>query len=155
MKKKITSFLAVLLAGACAAYVMYAQEPEKPTPEEMAQKEAERLGDALKLEDWQIFYVDSTLNYNYTHLVAELDAMQRSKVENSDLYYAVQDKWMEATEAAYQKFFTPEQWKQYLKQGGQRIIIERQKRRDKAAGVKPEKPAKAPKAEKAAKTKKK
>ena len=42
------------------------QEQKTPTPEEMAAKEADRLGELLKLDDWQIFYVDSTLQHDYT-----------------------------------------------------------------------------------------
>lgn len=119
---------------------VYAQEQEKqPTPEDLALKETERLEQSLKLEDWQVFYVDSTLTYNYTHLFEEMQALQKAKVENRDLYIAVQDKWMEKTEAAYRKFFSEAQWKEYLKQGGERVINERQKRRDKATGIKPEK----------------
>lgn len=148
LKKKITMLLGVSLACVCMAY---AQEQKPPTPEELAQKETERLENSLKLEDWQVFYVDSTLNYNYSHLMAELEDLRRSRVENSDIYFTVQDKWMEATEAAYKKYFTPEQWAAYLKQGGQRIINDRQKRRDQAAGIKPEKTAKAPKPAKAPK----
>ena len=129
--------LALMLTGVCAAAQEGQQEP--PKPEELAAKETERLERELGLEDWQTFYVDSTLNYNYTHLFKELEGLQRSMVSNSDLYIAVQDKWMEKTEAAYRKFFNEEQWKKYLKQGGQRIIDDRQKRRMKAAGIKPEK----------------
>lgn len=119
---------------------IYAQDENKaPTPEEMAIKETERLENALKLEDWQVFYVDSTLVHDYSEWMSEIEDLRKARVENSDLYIAVQDKWMERIEAAYRKFFTDTQWKEYLKQGGERIIKERQKRRDKAAGIKPEK----------------
>lgn len=118
-------------------FLLMAQEgPKKPDPAEMAEKETERLEIALKLEDWQVFYVDSTLRNDYTQMFAELEKLQRARVENTDLYVAVQDKWMEATQNSYHKIFTEEQWAMYLKQGGQRIMKDREKRRGKVEGKK-------------------
>ncbi len=126
LKKKITAVLIALLAG---FFSLSAQEaPEKPDPVEVAEKEAERLESSLGLEDWQVFYVDSTLRHNYTEMIAELERLSRSRVENSDLYLGVQDKWMERTQNQYRKIFTEAQWAAYLKQGGARIIKEREKR---------------------------
>ena len=132
------TLLAVLAAFICWTSVAQ-DENKQPTPEEMAEKETERLEKALKLEDWQVFYVDSTLVHDYTAWMTELEGLRKARVENSDIYVSIQDKWMERIENAYRKFFTEEQWQEYLKQGGERIIKERQKRRDKAAGIKPEK----------------
>lgn len=129
-KKIVTTLLAVLLP---AVGLFSQQEDKKPDPAELAEKEVERLETALSLEDWQVFYVDSILVYNYTELFKEMDALQRAHVTNTDIYYNIQDKWMERTEEAYQKVFTEEQWNTYLKQGGARIIKERAKRREKAA----------------------
>ena len=138
MRTNKKTLLAVLAAFVC--WTAVAQDEDKqPTPEEMAEKETERLEKALKLEDWQVFYVDSTLVHDYSAWMEELNGMRKARVENSDLYVSIQDKWMERIEAAYRKFFTEAQWQEYLKQGGERIIRERQKRRDKAAGIKPEK----------------
>ena len=107
------------------------QENKAPDPVEMAEMETERLEKALKLEDWQVFYVDSTLRHDYVEWMAEMQKLQRARVENSDLYMALQDKWMMRIEESYQKIFTPEQWKDYLKQGGERIINDRKKREEK------------------------
>ena len=127
VKKKITILAALLIS--CN---IFAQEPNKPDPIEMASQEAERLANLLKLEDWQLFYVDSTLCHDFAAMMQELEGLQRSKVENSDLYMAVQDKWMETIQASYNKIFDESQWKQYLKQGGERQIKDREKRRAKA-----------------------
>lgn len=137
LTKKILTAASALL---CSIVIAAAQEePKKPDPVELAEKETERLEKMLKLEDWQVFYIDSTLVTNYTGLLEEMDALNKARVENTDIYMATQDKWMERNEAAYRKFFTEDQWKEYLKQGGERIIKDRQKRRDKAAGIEPEK----------------
>jgi len=100
-------------------------------PSAMAEKEVERLTDMLKLEDWQIFYIDSTLQYNYVKWFAELNQLQRSAATNMDLYLAVKDKWQVRNEEAYKKFFTEQQWKKYLKEGGESIIKERERRQQK------------------------
>ena len=138
MRTNKKTLLAVLAAFVCWTSVAQ-DENKQPTPEEMAEKETERLERTLKLEDWQVFYVDSTLVHDYSAWMEELNGLRKARVENSDLYVSIQDKWMERIEAAYRKFFTEAQWQEYLKQGGERIIRERQKRRDKAAGIKPEK----------------
>ena len=122
-------------AASSAAPAAQQGENEAPKPEELAEKEAARLESMLKLEDWQVFYVDSTLRHDYAELMRELEQMQRARVENSELYFAVNDKWMETIQAAYKKFFTPEQWNEYLKQEGSKLIKDREKRRAKAAGV--------------------
>lgn len=126
-KKKTTIILSMLLAFAASAY---AQQQEKtPTPDEMAEKEAERLERLLKLEDWQVFYVDSTLRTNYAGMMEEITGLQKSRVNNLDLFYDVRDKWTEKTQNSYHKYFTTEQWNAYLKQEGNGIIKEREKRR--------------------------
>lgn len=119
----------MLLGFAASAY---AQQQEKaPTPDEMAEKEAERLERVFKLEDWQVFYVDSTLRTNYAGMMEEITGLQKSRVNNLELFYDVRDKWTEKTQNSYKKYFTPEQWNAYLKQEGNGIIKEREKRRAK------------------------
>lgn len=133
LTKKKTTAIAIFLIS---CFIATAQEgQEKPDPVDLAEKETERLQKMLKLEDWQVFYIDSTLVTNYTGWMEEMEALSKAKVENSNLYIAVQDKWMERNEAAYRKFFTEEQWNEYLRQGGERIMKDRQKRRDRAAGI--------------------
>ena len=100
---------------------------------EYIDKETERLRNLLDLEYWQEFYVDSILTHDYTALTQELEGMAKAKVENTDLYQSVQDKWMQQIADSYQKIFTEEQWKQYMKSGGQRAQKERDRRREKAA----------------------
>lgn len=86
--------------------------------EELAAKEADRLAELLDLEDWQIFYVDSTLQHDYTAMKEELDALQKSRVDNYDLYTSVQDKWMDQVAKMFRKYFDDAQWAKYLKNGG-------------------------------------
>ena len=136
MKRTIQTIIAILsvAAGLAAAFPAAAQDDRKqPTMEELAAKEADRLGDLLDLEDWQIFYVDSTLQHDYNALDQEMKSLQGAKVGNQDLYVSVQDKWMDRIETSYQRFFTEEQWAKYLKSGAARARKAREKRKEKAA----------------------
>lgn len=136
MKKyRLLSVTAVLLLSAFAAR---AQDQQPQTPEqkekqllEMVDKEVQRLSGLLELEYWQEFYVDSTLTHDFKAMSEELEGMQRAKVENTDLYIAVQDKWMEQIDNTYRSFFTEEQWKKYWKSGGKRAQEARDKRKNK------------------------
>lgn len=132
MTKCLQILLALVLLSA-TSFEMAAQQQKQPEPSEIAAKEADRLADLLKLEDWQIFYVDSTLNYNISKMQEEMEQLQRSRVENTNLYYAVQDEWMEKTDRQYQKIFTPEQWAKYLKNGAARQQKARDKRKAKSS----------------------
>ena len=127
---KLIHTLLILLAAAPA---IMAQEPEKPKePWEIAEEEADRLQRVLELEDWQVFYVDSTLKHDYQQLTDEIDKLRASKVSNTSLYIAVQDKWMDTIDASYKKIFTQTQWAAYLKTGAGKAQKARAKR--KAAG---------------------
>ena len=86
----------------------------------------------LELEDWQAFYVDSTLQHDYAAMQAELEMFQRSKVSNVSMYVAVQDRWMETIDSTYRTIFTEDQWNAYLKSGAEKQQKARAKRKAKA-----------------------
>jgi len=111
-----------------------AQQKEAPDLYEQVQAETDRLQRVLELEDWQAFYVDSTLMHDFTAMMADYEKLQSSKVTNTSMYQAVQDKWMDQIDATYKKIFTEDQWKAYLKAGAARLIKAREKRKAKAAG---------------------
>ena len=114
-----------------------AQEPEKPLDVyEQAEAEADRLQRLLKLEDWQVFYVDSTLKHDFPAMREEYDRLSASKVSNISLYQAVQDKWMDQIDRTYRKIFDDRQWAAYLKSGAAKAQKNREKRRAKAEGNK-------------------
>ena len=118
---------------------LLAQEPEKPKEVwEQAEEEADRLQRVLDLEDWQVFYVDSTLKHDFPAMMAEYDKLRASKVSNSSLYIAVQDKWMDKwmdqIDATYKRIFTEKQWAAYLKSGAAKAQKARAKRKAKSEG---------------------
>ncbi|MBR1406436.1 MAG: hypothetical protein IJ578_05840 [Bacteroidales bacterium] len=132
MKQTLTAIVTLLLF--CLPAVVKAQDDKKqPTMEELATQEADRLASLLDLEDWQLFYVDSTLQHDYVAMDAELKDLQKAKVGNTDLYVAAQDRWMEQIEKKYKEVFTEQQWAKYLKSGAARAQKARAKRQEKAA----------------------
>ena len=131
MKRMFLSILACSLFLLGAALGALAQQKER-TPEEIASQEAERLETLLDLEGWQVFYVDSILQNNYSHMQAELYGLRDSKVENVDLYVSVRDKWNQLTYDAFSKVFNEDQWNRYLKSGAGKEMKLRQKRAAKA-----------------------
>ncbi len=139
MKLKIHSFLflsVTFLLSALSVNANAQQQPEKPDLFEQAEMEADRLQRILDLEDWQVFYVDSTLKHDYQQMIAEYESLQKSKVMNTSMYQAVQDKWMEHIEATYRRIFDDSQWAAYLKSGAGKAIKAREKRKAKAQGAK-------------------
>ena len=91
-------------------------------------KLVENYENDLKLEGWQVFYVDSILTHDYTAMNEEMKQMSSAKVENPDLYQVVQDKWMEQIYNSFHKILDEKQWARYLKNGASRDKKNRDKR---------------------------
>lgn len=136
MRRIIRSIVlcAVLFSGfsmGLAAQEMTAEE-KKAEKEfyESVEREIERLTNSLKLEDWQVFYVDSILTHDYKAMQDELRALQAKKVTNTDMYYDIQYKWQDCIYEAFQKVFDEDQWARYLKSGAARDKKTRDKKRN-------------------------
>lgn len=107
---------------------LHAQGQKEPDFYELAEKETERLQRVVKLEDWQVFYVDSILVHDYMSMNEDLQRLQANKISNAAIYQSVQDKWFEQIDNAFRKFFTDDQWELYLKQGAAKARKARAKR---------------------------
>ena len=136
MRRIIRSIVlcAVLFSGfslGLAAQEMTAEE-KKAEKEfyESIEREIDRLTNTLKLEDWQVFYVDSIMTHDYKAMQEELRALQAKKVSNTDMYYDIQYKWQDSIYEAFHKVFDEDQWAKYLKNGAARD----KKNRDKTRG---------------------
>ena len=115
----------------CGAEEISAQDQKQPDIYQQAEQEADRLQRLLDLEDWQVFYVDSTLKHDYPAMIAEYDKLRASKVSNMTMYQTVQDRWMEQIDQTYKRIFTPQQWTAYLKSGAAKMQKAREKRKAK------------------------
>jgi hypothetical protein len=137
IKALYLALVEVLMASMSFDAPAQEQEQEKaPDVYEQAETEADRLQRILDLEDWQVFYVDSTLKHDFPAMMAEYEEMKNAKIGNTIMYVAVQDKWMDQIDATYRKIFTDEQWAAYLRQGAGKAQKAREKRRMKAEGKK-------------------
>jgi hypothetical protein len=110
------------------------EQPKQPDIYQQAEMEADRLQRLLDLDDWQVFYVDSTLKHDFPAMMADYDELRKAKVANQSMYQDVHDKWMDQIDRTYRTFFTEEQWAAYLKSGAARAQKARDKRKAKAAG---------------------
>lgn len=111
------------------------QQPMSPEEEAKQMRTAidaqiEEYTKLLKLEDWQVFYMDSIMTHDYQAMKDELDALSKAKVSNTDAYISTQDKWNEQIFNSFRKIFDDAQWEKYLKSGARRD----KKARDKRAG---------------------
>lgn len=102
-----------------AAGTAQAQQTAPPTTDELATKEVQRLETLLKLEYYQVFYVDSILRHDMARMKEEIEQMQKSGMQEPASFRFVQEKWRKQIEAGYRKVFTPEQWDKYLSSTGQ------------------------------------
>lgn len=134
--RKVSKIIGILPLLVCvAAFTLRAQEaPMSPQEREAKiyeaiEKSVEDLTESLKLEDWQVFYVDSILTRNNFAMDRELTALQTSRVSNVDIYIKVQDDWMQKTYDAFHKVFNENQWAKYLKMGAAREQKARDKRK--------------------------
>ena len=129
----LSAFVLLIHMVFCASAAAQQQEPADVS--QQAEAEADRLQRILDLEDWQVFYVDSTLKHDLAAIMAEYGALHGSKVSNMSLYQSVQDKWMEQIDKTYEKIFNPEQWAAYLKTGAAKLQKAREKRKAKAQAL--------------------
>lgn len=134
MKLNIRVLAALLMIF--MGFEAYAQQQDQPDILEQAEMEADRLQRLLDLEDWQTFYIDSTLKHDYSAMIAEYEQLQKAKVSNSAMYLAVQDKWRDKMDEAFRRFLNDEQWDAYLKTGAGKAQKTRAKRKAKAEGKK-------------------
>ena len=136
---KCKTYIALALIALSAMFFSsqaWAQQQQGQDVYQRAEEEADRLADLLDLDDWQTFYVDSTLKHDLPAIMEEFNKLSESRVINSDLYQTVQDKWFDQIDATYKKIFTEEQWAAYLKTSGGKAYKAREIRKANAANSK-------------------
>lgn len=109
------SLIALTLFAAAAPLSAQNTEEKPKTIPEIASERADELMKYLKLEDYQVFQIDSTMAHDMQALQDEMAAMQKAGVSNPDFYGAVIDRWYNATDSTFEHIFTPQQWTRYIK----------------------------------------
>ncbi len=96
------------------AYGAHSEIDKDTTPEDAAYIEAERLGKELKLNDYQIFFIDSMLQVNLRGLKTDMDKLQESGTQETTAFKLTQENWQNKIHEAYRKILTPEQLEKYM-----------------------------------------
>lgn len=106
-------FCALLLSGAVVAQAQ--EQPQQKSPEEIAALEIEHWESLLKLDQTQIFYVDSILNHNYKAMFDEIEKMKGMGMQSPETFRAIQGKWVEKNVVAMKGVLDEQQYIGYLK----------------------------------------
>ena len=118
MKRIALPLTFIALALLAAATPLRAQNPDQEKPKsipEIASDRADELMKYLKLEDYQVFQVDSTLTHDLQAMEDERMKMIKAGISNSDFYTAMFDRWYNSIDSTFQCIFTPDQWTRYMK----------------------------------------
>ena len=115
MKFFYTLVLMLLPLGLLAQEQPLSPEEAAKQLYESIQHQVDRYTDTYKLDEVQIFYIDSIFVHNYTAMQEELDALNKAKVSNSDLFYRVRDEWDERTYNAVLQLLDDKQRARYIK----------------------------------------
>jgi hypothetical protein len=90
------------------------QQEKQKTPVEIASEQADKLQEQLKLNNKQLFQVDSVLQNNITGVTADFEKLKKGGRMSSEAYIQVRDSWQLKTEEAFKKILTEEQFKKYM-----------------------------------------
>lgn len=131
----IAAIVALVLSIPCFSQQQQQSDPEKEKQEiyDKIQQKLDAMIIEYKLEDWQVFFLDSIMVHDYTAMQEEINVLRDRKVSNADMYYVIQDKWNEKMYESFRGVLDEEQWKKYLKTGAEREKKTRDKRAAKAA----------------------
>lgn len=127
-------YFVIVLALFCALPLSAQQQAPKDPQKQLRENidlSLEKYERTLELEGWQMFYLDSIMTHDYSAMMAEMEDISKAKVENTDIYMQIQDRWNEKMYNAFHKVLNDEQWSKYLKQGAAREKKARDKRESK------------------------
>lgn len=112
---KFFGIIILLCLPICLSAQQSQTDPEKEEKQMRTAIDAqiETFTRTLKLEDWQVFYLDSIMTHDYTAMRDEIKSLSEAKVGNSDAYQMTQDKWMEKMYQAFDKVLDRDQWAKY------------------------------------------
>lgn len=94
------------------------QEPPQKSPSQIASEQADRYHKDLKLNDYQLFIIDSVLQTNLNGVTNEFERMKKGGMQNPESYREVQKRWQAKTDDAFERVLTLEQFDRYLKLSG-------------------------------------
>ena len=135
--KRIIAFFLVAAFSCAAGTAAFAQDPQEPDMETVINNQIDNLTRVFHLDEVQVFFVDSILHYNFFAMMEEMQEARKVGASNADTYQVVSDKWMDATDMAFEKLFTEELWAKYLKSSYGKEKKRRDKRIAERGGIPP------------------
>ena len=123
----------------CHAQQGGGQPPKETSFEDAIAKQVEDMVDRYKLDDYQAFKLDTLMQHFAPIYNAELRRVKESGAAQVASYQTIVDKWADFFDTEYEKIFTEEQWKIYMKSAAGREKKKRDKRLAAARGEAPEK----------------
>lgn len=119
MKSLAKYIFVTLLFATAATFTAGAQNNRQsqtePDFEKQIKQQVDYFIETYHLDEVQAFRLDTLLQHYlpiYTESVNKLKASGLSMMES---YQPTLDKWADFFDSSYEKIFTPEQWKRYLK----------------------------------------
>ena len=110
-------------------------QPAKETSfEDAITKQVEDMVDRFRLDDYQAFKLDTLLQHFAPIYNEELRKVKESGAAQVASYQTIVDKWSDFFDNEYQKIFTEDQWKLYMKSAAGREKKKRDKRLAAARG---------------------
>ena len=112
------------------------QGQQKPlSQDEVIAKQVNDMIDRYKLDDYQAFRLDTLLQHYVPLYQAEIGKVKSAGASQIESYQIVVDKWGDFLDSEYQKIFTEEQWKLYMKSAAGKEKKKRDKRLAAARGL--------------------
>lgn len=139
MNIKVAFVLLLSLAGSLSLNAQTKDDDQKQKEKDFydsIQRRIEQEERLLNLEGWQVFYLDSIYMHDFKAMNDEFESLNKSKVQNYDIYIEAEDKWKEQMYQSVKKILNDEQWKKYLKNGASGEKKARDKRAEKRRGEK-------------------
>ena len=91
MKRFQSAILAAVLLFA-AVPCTWAQQPQEPDMDQIINSQLENLTRSFKLDEVQVFFVDSVLQHNFPAMTQEFEDTRRTGASNQETYQIISDK---------------------------------------------------------------
>ncbi|MBP9986868.1 MAG: hypothetical protein KBT44_02960 [Bacteroidales bacterium] len=118
--KSLAKYIFVMLFSAAAATFTAdaqnnGQSQAEPDYEKQIKQQVDYFIETYHLDDIQAFRLDTLLQHYLPIYNEEVDKLKSSGISMMESYQPMLDKWADFFDRSYEKIFTPEQWKRYLK----------------------------------------
>ena len=117
MKSPVKYIFAALLfaAATLSSAAQNGQQKKEADFEKQIKQQVDYFIEIYKLDDIQAFRLDTLLQHYLPIYTEELKKISAAGASQASSYQTMVDKWADFFDSSYEKIFTPEQWKRYMK----------------------------------------